>query len=348
MKKVIVIGAGISGLTAGIYARRSGFEVTLLEKTASPGGMITCWNRKGYTFEGGMHWLIGSTPRYEVHEIWKDTGALQANNPVHFKDPMYTLLEEDGTRLSLHRDLRELGEGPAARRLRRHVRRFEAVCLQPADVPGVRCLTPRKTNLKGVLKMIPAVLLYPWLVNISTERYLSRFKDGRVRNLLRSVVWPEYNALSFVYTLSTFTSGDSGYPAGGYLQMGRNMAGTLESLGGTIRYGTMVRCVRKTDDGRYEVQTDLGTETADAVIVSIDARTAIETLFGEPLQDRWARRLRKILHTAQCSLVSLGVRTDLSAYPATMQLLQKQPFEAASLSYDLLMDNNYARFGYAP
>ena len=54
MKKVIVIGAGISGLTAAVYARRSGFEAVVLEKAGSPGGVSTNWVRKGYTFEGGV------------------------------------------------------------------------------------------------------------------------------------------------------------------------------------------------------------------------------------------------------------------------------------------------------
>ena len=58
MKKVIVIGAGISGLTAAVYARRSGFEAVVLEKAGSPGGVSTNWVRKGYTFEGGVHWYF--------------------------------------------------------------------------------------------------------------------------------------------------------------------------------------------------------------------------------------------------------------------------------------------------
>lgn len=55
MKNVITIGAGISGLTAGFYARQSGFDVTIYESHTIPGGASTCWYRKGYLFEGGMH-----------------------------------------------------------------------------------------------------------------------------------------------------------------------------------------------------------------------------------------------------------------------------------------------------
>jgi len=53
-KKVIIVGAGIAGLTAAVYAKRSGFDVTLIEQHSIVGGMCTSWKRKGYLFEGAM------------------------------------------------------------------------------------------------------------------------------------------------------------------------------------------------------------------------------------------------------------------------------------------------------
>ncbi|MBQ6557693.1 MAG: NAD(P)/FAD-dependent oxidoreductase [Bacteroidales bacterium] len=82
MKSLTVIGAGISGLTCAIYAQRSGFRTVILEKAGGPGGVSTGWKRKGYTFEGGIHWLIGSRPGLPLHDVWTETGALGAGNPV--------------------------------------------------------------------------------------------------------------------------------------------------------------------------------------------------------------------------------------------------------------------------
>jgi len=48
MKKVIIVGGGIAGLSAGIYAMQSGFDVTILEMHTIPGGNCTSWKRKGY------------------------------------------------------------------------------------------------------------------------------------------------------------------------------------------------------------------------------------------------------------------------------------------------------------
>ena len=47
-KRVVIIGGGIAGLSAGIYALKAGYETTIYEKNAIPGGECIGWNRKGY------------------------------------------------------------------------------------------------------------------------------------------------------------------------------------------------------------------------------------------------------------------------------------------------------------
>ena len=41
MKKVVIIGAGISGLTAGIYLQKAGIPTEIYEKNQIPGGQCT-------------------------------------------------------------------------------------------------------------------------------------------------------------------------------------------------------------------------------------------------------------------------------------------------------------------
>ncbi|HQC37764.1 MAG TPA: NAD(P)/FAD-dependent oxidoreductase, partial [Thermotogota bacterium] len=45
-RSVIVIGAGIGGLSAGCYARMNGFDTKVFEMGTTPGGMCTSWKRK--------------------------------------------------------------------------------------------------------------------------------------------------------------------------------------------------------------------------------------------------------------------------------------------------------------
>ena len=59
MKKVIIIGSGLGGLSCGVILARHGYQVTVLEQGAQVGGCLQCFSRLGGKFETGMH-FIGS------------------------------------------------------------------------------------------------------------------------------------------------------------------------------------------------------------------------------------------------------------------------------------------------
>lgn len=54
--KVIVIGAGFSGLAASSVLAQAGFEVTVLEKNSIPGGRARKFAENGFTFDMGPSW----------------------------------------------------------------------------------------------------------------------------------------------------------------------------------------------------------------------------------------------------------------------------------------------------
>lgn len=58
MPKVIIIGAGISGLTAGWYLKKSGYDVQILEKNATVGGPMQAFQKDGWLAEEGPGSLL--------------------------------------------------------------------------------------------------------------------------------------------------------------------------------------------------------------------------------------------------------------------------------------------------
>lgn len=58
-KKTIIIGSGLGGLACGAILAKNGYDVTVLEQAAQPGGCLQCFVRRGVKFETGMH-FIGS------------------------------------------------------------------------------------------------------------------------------------------------------------------------------------------------------------------------------------------------------------------------------------------------
>ena len=69
--------AGIAGLSAGCYGQMNGYKTRIFELHDKPGGLCTSWNRKGYTFDGCIEWLIGAKPGSAMNRIWQELGAAQ-------------------------------------------------------------------------------------------------------------------------------------------------------------------------------------------------------------------------------------------------------------------------------
>ena len=63
MKSIIIVGGGVSGLSAGISGLLKGYRVSILEKHSIMGGNLTGWNRQGYHIDNCIHWLTGTNPK---------------------------------------------------------------------------------------------------------------------------------------------------------------------------------------------------------------------------------------------------------------------------------------------
>lgn len=103
-KKAVIVGGGISGLTAGIYSLKAGFETEIYEKNRIVGGECTGWDREGYHIDNCIHWLIGTKEGSSLNNIWKDVGALEDDVEIIQSDKMYTS-ELDGEKITLWKDL---------------------------------------------------------------------------------------------------------------------------------------------------------------------------------------------------------------------------------------------------
>ena len=65
MKKCIIIGSGLGGLSTGVILAKNGYDVTILEQASQIGGCLQCFQRDGVKFETGMH-FIGSLDEGKV------------------------------------------------------------------------------------------------------------------------------------------------------------------------------------------------------------------------------------------------------------------------------------------
>ena len=95
----LVIGAGIGGIATAARLAKNGYDVTVLEKEATPGGRANQIVRKGHRFD------IGPT-LFLMPEIWKETfAALGEKMSDHLElkriEPTYKVYFDDGLQLAL-------------------------------------------------------------------------------------------------------------------------------------------------------------------------------------------------------------------------------------------------------
>lgn len=357
MKKVVIVGAGIAGLTAGIYARQSGFDVTIYESHTIPGGASTSWRRKGYLFEGGMHWLTGSSSAVPLHRLWQEVGAPDDQVPVYNRDP-FLVFDYQGRTACLYRDVEKLRRhflelSPEDAReinsLCKDIRKFSKMSMPVMDIKGVKVKQKSALPLSAFFGMLPALFRMSFYGRQTVQEYAGRFKSPLLRLMLENVVPPGYSATEMIFTLATLASGDGGYPAGGSLGMVQRMAAYFTKLGGTIQYGRAVGKVAVQAGAARGVIINGESVPADAVIVTLDTLAAIDTLFDPPIREPWAEQMRKNTKPLLDTFISVGVEADLSGLPENVQFVPDRSFYCGGVEQRVIGIYNYAGYeGYAP
>lgn len=89
-KKVVVIGSGFSGIAAATSLAHKGYQVTVLEKNATPGGRARSFSAKGFTFDMGpsWYWMPDVFDQYFESFGYKTADFY----PLKRLDPSYTII----------------------------------------------------------------------------------------------------------------------------------------------------------------------------------------------------------------------------------------------------------------
>lgn len=320
-RSVIIIGAGVAGLSAGCYARMNGYRTHIFEMHTQPGGLCTSWRRKGYTVDGCIHWLVGSSPTSPFYPLWEEVGAVQGKEFLYAKE--YARYEtEDGRTLRFPTDLDALEAHwlEFAPEDAGSVREFVAAARrllgfqQPLDRPPE--LYGPTDGLRVVRQMLPYMgLMRRWSAR-SIADFAARLKNDALRDLLMRAWYPDFSLFFLLLTMTWLHKREAGYPLGGSLAFARSIEKRYRDLGGEITYGARVRRILVQDDRAVGVELEDGSRHfADAVISAADGYTTIfRMLEGRYVDDR-IRRLYEMPLFPPLVCVSLGVRRTFEDIP---------------------------------
>ena len=107
-QSVVVIGAGIGGITAAIHLAKHGQYVTVLEKNSSPGGRCDRLSRDGHHFDTGPTLFV--MPLLYEAEFRALGASMHEQLDLQRVDPTYQLVFDNGTQLSLTSDMPSMRE----------------------------------------------------------------------------------------------------------------------------------------------------------------------------------------------------------------------------------------------
>jgi len=105
-KSVIVIGAGMGGISSAIHLARRGLQVTVLEKNARPGGRCDRLSREGHHFDTGPTLFV--MPLLYEAEFRALGTSMHERLDLLRVDPTYHLVFDDGSQLALTSDMQSI------------------------------------------------------------------------------------------------------------------------------------------------------------------------------------------------------------------------------------------------
>ncbi|MBU2541846.1 MAG: NAD(P)/FAD-dependent oxidoreductase [Candidatus Omnitrophica bacterium] len=243
---VIIIGAGIGGLTAGNILAKNGMKVLILEKNQVPGGAVTTFYKDGYPIDI-THSLCGIREGAVVNRIFDYLNINERFEFLELEKPFIYIPKNQNKPIFCYGDFSKYAE--------------ELKLYFPAEHKNIKKLFNEITKIwqheavKSYSNPSLSILfLYPFLFphlfkyrNYTFEKFLNRFISSPALKEIISVYWLylglEKGAVSALYMiclLGAYHTDKSCFVKGGFGRIPVILASNFEELGGRILYNTEV------------------------------------------------------------------------------------------------------------
>ncbi|HEY1787484.1 MAG TPA: NAD(P)/FAD-dependent oxidoreductase [Verrucomicrobiae bacterium] len=330
--RVVIIGAGIAGLSCGCYLQMNGIQTEIMESHELPGGLCTSWKRGHYMFDGCLRWLTGALPPSVFYQMWTELGAIAGRKVFVHKD-IFRIEAPDGRTLTVPANLDKLAaelksaapqDGHLIDRLIRDARR--CMFLEPLKKPIE--LMPHRDRIREGLRYLPIIPIVLRWKNLTLGEYLKRYQNDFVRKTLRVITGTEeMSALVLVMVLAFRARADTGFVAGGSWDFAMAIAERYRSLGGIFRYNTKIRRIQVENGRACGVECEEGRFTpAETVVSCADGHATIFEMLEGRFVDKKIRFLYEKCQTFHALIqISLGVKREFPDTPHTLNLILPEP-----------------------
>ena len=250
-RKVIIVGAGMAGLSAAAYLAREGFDLLLLEKNDRCGGLVNTFEQGGFSFDAGPRAFVNSGI---IQPMLRDLGIkgdyLPNRISIGIKDELFTV-ESMESLADYQRILKKLfpesrGEIEAILREIQRLSDYTHVLSELDNPSFVDILSDKRYIFSELL---------PWLVKflitlrkmrkyeLPMEDFLEKYTDNQpLVDILTQYFFrktPTHFALGYFYVYLDYF-----YPRGGTRALPDLLGAKINSWGGRIKLNTEVTAVR--------------------------------------------------------------------------------------------------------
>ena len=305
---VVVVGAGLAGLSAALRLAGAGRKVTVLERESVPGGRNGLLNKDGYSFDTGPSVLtMPSLINDAFNCVGEDMKDWLELTPL---TPLYRAFYADGSQLDVHANTGEM-EAEIAKHIsseeaagyRRYVDfvtklyKYEMNDFIDRNIDSpLNLLTPnlaRLIALGGFRRLSPKVNQF--------------MKDPRLQKVysfqaMYAGVSPQ-QALA-IYAVIAYMDSVNGvfFPKGGMHAVPRALAAAAEKHGVVFKYNTTVTNVEVNNGRAKAVITESGERfECDAVILNPDLPVAYRELLGKsPVS------IKRLKYSPSCVTLLIG------------------------------------------
>ncbi len=348
VKSIIIVGAGLAGLSTGCFAQMNGYRTKIFEMQDKPGGVCVSWKRKGYVFDYAVHNLFGVTPNSVNNHLWQELGALKGLKAYSFEE-FVQVEDETGKIFTVYTELDKLEKhmkelSPSDQKLIteyiKAAKRFSGYDLFAAISGGIGTK----------LKMIPLMGSLMKYSKITIQEYSKQFTDPFLRKAFATIQYdiPEAPVVITLIFLATMNNKDGGWPISGAAALSANIDSRYKELGGEVFYRSKVSKILVEGDKAVGVRLEDGTEHfADLIISAADGHSTIYGMLdGKYVNDKIKLYYEGFTKIQPFGLeIWYGVSMDLSKEPHALVVFQKEPLVVEDKTHDRL---DIEVFGFDP
>ena len=340
-KSLIIIGAGLAGLSAGCFAQMNGYRSRIVEHHAQPGGVAAAWRRGEYLIDGGIHFVMGYKPGAGLHRLYRQLGIVPATRFVDMTTYGRFVHEDSGCSLVVGQDLDRLAADlkaafPADARIADELV-AGARSLQGLDLSEVGLSKPPELaspldQIKDLWGMRHLLKYMFGKYGRSVAHYARDVHDPVLRGFLYSLFLPGVPVWFLFMILGMLADGQLGLIDGSCLDLAEAMERHFRDLGGKVAYHSTVKEILVEDDRAVGVRLADGSEhRAEAVVSAADGRSTIFGMLGGRYVDDKIRHRYDTWKTFQPLLmVSYGVAREFPAEPAFTTIELEHPLVVGS------------------